>query len=436
MPFELLIAWSHLRSRRQDAGVSMIAVLSVLGVTLGVQSLIIVLSVMAGFEFDLRDKILGSNAHLVLLEYGGPVGEADVERAVTAVEGVQGVEAASPFIYTEVMLRSSYSTAGAILKGIDPVRSMDVTDVALDIKIGPNGTPVDLAEKRGIISELRTPRKAVAQDEGDDEALPGMLLGEGLADQLKVYPGDRVWVINPIGGGYGAFGMPVPSTKTFRVAGIFYTGMYEYDNKWSYVTIPDAQDFLTWKGDVTGVEARLDMERIYDAGDIAAEIEKVLSYPFFTRSWLQMNSALFSALKLEKYAMGVIIAQIITVAAVGIVTNLVVMVITRSREISILKAMGASRRAIQIVFVLEGMIVGVVGTSLGGFLGLAGCALLDRYKFPLDTNVYYLDSLPVVVEPATVVSVLVGALAVCFLATLYPAGRAARIDPADGLRYE
>ena len=432
--FELLIAWSHLRSRRQDFGVSLIAILSVLGVTLGVQMLIIVLSVMAGFEFDLRDKILGSNAHLVVLEYGGPIeGAAEV---VAKVEAVPGVEAAAPFVYTEVMLRSAYATSGGILKGIDPVRTPDVTDVAQDIKIGPRGALTTIEEKREVLATLHAPAEAVAQDVTDTEPLPGMLLGEGLADQLKVYPGDRVWVINPVGGSVGPFGIPMPTTTTFRVAGIFYTGMYEYDTKWSYVTIPDAQKFLALDGQVTGIEARVDMEQIYEVGTIAAGIEEALSYPYFTRNWLQMNAALFSALKLEKYVMGLILAQIITVAAVGIVTNLIVMVITRAREISILKAMGASRRAIQMIFVLEGVIVGVVGTCLGTGLGLAGCAVLDRYKFPLDTNVYYLDSLPVVIEPDTVVTVVVGALVTCFLATLYPAGRAASIDPVEGLRYE
>ncbi len=434
MNFPLLIAWSHLRSRRQDAGISMIAVLSVLGVTLGVQMLIIVLSVMAGFEFDLRDKILGSNAHLVVLEYGGPID--DPKGVVEKVEKVEGVVAAAPFVYTEVMLRSAYGTSGGILKGIDPLETPDVTDVAQDLKIGPQGALVSVEEKQDVLARLAKPAPAVAQDVGDTEELPGMLLGEGLAEQLKVYPGDRVWVINPIGGGVGPFGMPVPTTRTFRVAGIFYTGMYEYDTKWSYVTIPDAQAFLSLEDEVTGIEARVDTERLYEVGDISAAIEESLTYPYFTRNWLQMNAALFSALKLEKYVMGLILAQIITVAAVGIVTNLIVMVITRAREISILKAMGASRRAIQLIFVLEGVIVGVVGTCLGTALGLAGCALLDEYKFPLDTNVYYLDSLPVVVEPASVVTVVVGAFVTCFLATLYPAWRAASIDPVEGLRYE
>lgn len=434
MDFELLIAWSHLRSRRQDAGVSLIAVLSVLGVTLGVQMLIIVLSVMAGFEVDLRDKILGSSAHMVVLSYEGPL--EDAGSIVRRVEEVEGVVAASPFTYTEVMLRSSFGTSGAVLKGFDPQLTPKVTGLADDLKIGPDGALTDPAAKLDLLRKLRTPPPALAQDLGDTEPLPGLLVGEGLADTLKVFPGDRVHVINPIGSGVGPMGLPIPRVQAFRVAGIFYTGMYEYDTKWAYADNADAQQFMELGAAVTGVEVQVERERLYDVIELAAKVEEELHYPLYTRNWLTMNAALFSALKLEKYVMGLILAQIITVAAVGIVTNLVVMVITRAREISILKAMGATPGMVRAIFVLEGGIVGVVGTVFGTALGLLGCWALDRYRFPLDTNVYYLDSLPVVVEWPSVVTVVIGALTICFLATLYPASRAARLDPVEGLRYE
>ena len=434
MQFELLVAWSHLRSRRQDIGVSLIAVLSVLGITLGVQMLIIVLAVMQGFEGDLRDKILGFNAHVVLLSYEGNV--PDPAAALKIVQDTPGVEAASPFVFNEVMMRSQFATAGAILKGIDPVTTPKVTDIVSSIKTGPTGAPANLAEKQRILDTLHAPPMAIAQDVTDSESYPGILLGSELADQLKVYPGDKIYVINPLGGGVGAFGMPIAKTTTFRLAGIFHSGFYEYDTKWSYITIPDAQAFAEIGNSVTAIEVRVDEDRIYDAPTMGAEIEARLGYPYYAKNWLTVNASLFSALKLEKYVMGLILAQIITVAAVGIVTNLIVMVITRAREIAILKAIGASDRMIRTVFILEGSIVGVVGTLLGTVLGLLGCAFLDQYKFPLDTNVYYLDSLPVVVEWHNVVAVVVGSLLISFLATIYPAWRAARIDPVEGLRYE
>lgn len=434
MDFELLIALSHLRSRRQDAGISLIAVLSVGGVTVGVAVLIMVLSVMQGFEIDLRKKILGNQAHLIVLAYGGPIEEPD--EVVAKVEALEGVVSASPFTYTEVMLKSTFGVSGAILKGVDPARAAGVTDIVKDIVVGPQGEPESEEARLEILTNLHAPPVALAQDIGDTEKLPGIILGKGLAETLRVYPGDRVHVINPIGGGFGALGVPMPTTRSFRVTALVHTGMYEYDTKWSFVTLGDAQAFMQMPGEATAVEVRVEESRLWKVADIGWQVEEALQHPFFTKNWLTMNEALFRALAMEKWVMGIILAQIVTVAALGIVTNLVVMVITRGREISILKAMGATSRMIRLIFVLEGVSVGLVGTGLGVVLGLAGCEFLSRYRYPLDTNVYYLDSLPVVVVPETVAVVALGAVIICFLATLYPSGRAARLDPVDGLRYE
>ncbi len=434
MFFELVIAWSHLRSRKQDAGISLIATLSVMGVTVGVAVLIMVLSVMAGFEVDLRDKILGSNSHLVVLEFAGSMEGSDKVEA--AIEATDGVIAASPFVYTEVMIRSRYGTSGAVLKGIDPIKTPDVTDIGQDLKLGPKGKLSTDGERRELIAQLHAPPRSDSMAAEDQEQLPGIFVGEELSTLLRVFPGDRLWVINPIGGGVGPLGMPIPTTRTFRVAGVFYTGMYEYDTKWTYVALQDAQEFLSLGTRVTGVEAKLEEARLFDVQEIREDLLLKLEGPYVIKDWLTMNAALFSALKLEKYVMGLILILIVLVAALGIVTNLTVMVITRAREIAILRAMGASSRNILWIFVMEGGIVGVTGTSLGTVLGLAGCLLLDRYRFPLDTNVYYLDSLPVVVEPASVATTAVAALVICFTATLYPALRAARLAPVDGLRYE
>jgi lipoprotein-releasing system permease protein len=368
----------------------------------------------------------------VVLQLGGQF--QDYDQVAEQVAAVDGVEAAAPFVYTEVMIRSEWGTAGVVLKGIDPDKTGAVTDIQKNLKVGPAGQLDTETERREVLSKLSDPDIGIAQDHDDTDKLPGIIVGEELADSLKVYPGDRVHVINPVGGGIGPMGMPVPRVQPFRVAGVFYSGMYEYDTKWTYVTIPDAQSFLQQGAVATGIEARVVDPDAVDP--VSVQVEDALGGAFYVRHWKNLNRQLFAALKLEKYVMGLILSLIVMVASLNIVGSLILVVVTRSREISILRAMGASKGAIRLVFMLEGLIIGVIGTIVGTALGLVGCAGLDRYRFPLDTDVYYLDTLPVVVEPHTVVVVAVSAVLICFLATLYPATIAARVDPVEGLRYE
>lgn len=431
MRFALFIALSHLRGKAERV-VSALTAISMAGVTIGVMALTIVLSVMAGFETDLRDKILGSNAHVVILRYSSGIEEwpAAVEK-VQAVEGVTGV---APFIYTEMMIKSEHGNGeGIILKGIDPVLVGDVVDLRKNIVSGPEGTPEGPEAQQAILESLHNPPPGpLASDEDKAEELPGILVGEELAHSLKVFVGDVVHIINPVGRGIGPLGMPMPDVKRFRIAGIYYSGMYEYDTKWTYVAIEDAQEFLKMGEMVTGLEVTVD--DIYGVDPIAMAIEDALAYPFYTRHWQNLNRNLFDALKLEKVVMGLILSLIVAVASLNIAGMMIVLVVTRSREIAIMKAMGASNQQVRMVFMAEGLIIGLFGCVVGTTLGVAGSLLLDAYGFPLDTDVYYLDSLPVELSIPTVLVVNFGALLICFLATLYPASRAAGLEPVEGLR--
>lgn len=431
MRFALSVAISHLRGRK-NAGVSAISLVCIVGVTVGVTALIMVMAVMEGFEVDLRNKILGSNAHVVVLkQQGNFAGYRDALNKVEAVEGVSGV---APFLYTEAMIQSRFGASGVILKGIDLERTESVTDLVNNLSMGATGPLVSAEERAAVLATLRQPPEAIAQSPDDNEQLPGIIVGEQAAQHLKLFPGDRVHMINPVGGGTGPMGSPMPYVRPFRVAAIFYSGMYEYDTKWTYVAIQDLQDYLKIGDKVTGLEIRVD--DIDKSGEVLSRIEATLGPQFYANHWKKLNKSLFEALALEKLVMGLILSLIVGVASLNIVGMLILVVVTRVREISILRAMGASASKVRAIFMIEGLVVGVVGTVVGTILGLVGCAGLSRYEFPLDTDVYYLDTLPVVVQYDTVLMLGLSAISICFLATLYPATLAAKIHPVDGLRYQ
>ncbi|MBM4381321.1 MAG: ABC transporter permease, partial [Deltaproteobacteria bacterium] len=450
---EALHAWKL----RELTPTAMMTSLSVGGVGVGVMALVIVLSVMSGFELDLQKKILGTNAHAVVMKYSEDFSEyPDVAKKVAGVAGVAGV---TPFILNEVMISSEGNIAGTIIKGIDPVTIGSVSDLPSNIQPGgklewlthPEQVAARLSLKGGAALDekpARPEQPAAARDPVLDDALvqlerspgagkqavlPGVLVGRELASSLKVVVGDRVNVVSPLGGELGPQG-PMPKSRPFRVAGIFYSGMYEYDSKMVYIRLEDAQSFFGVKG-VTGLE--LKVADIDDARRISRTVLQALDgYPYRTKDWGEMNKNLFSALRLEKLVMGIILSIIVVVAAGLIVATVIMLVLEKRKEIAVLKALGVPDGGIVKIFLAEGLQIGVAGSLLGLVSGLAWCLFIERVGIKLDPEVYYIPSLPVKIEPLQTAVPVVIAILVTFLASVYPALKASRVEPVEGLKSE
>ena len=408
MRFEAFLAIRYLKAKRKQAFISVITVISVVGVMMGVMALIVVLSVMNGFREDLMGKILGVNSHLVVLSYDGAF--LDYDRVSKDTSTVEGVIAATPFIYSQVMVNSQGSVSGSVLRGIDTATAGKV--IAIDRMI-----------KRGSLQSLDTLH----------EGLPAIIMGKELSRMLAVQPGDSVTVVSPMGK-LTPVGR-VPQNRKFKVTAIFDSGMYEYDATMVYVSLKEAQDFLGLDNRATGVEVRV--TDVYKADQVGSAVSKKLGYPYWAKDWKQMNRSLVSALKLEKIAMFVILIMIVLVGALNIISTLVMVVMEKNKDVAILRAMGATQKSIMTVFMVQGVLVGVVGTVVGLASGLGLCHLLAKYKFiELPSDVYYISTLPVRVEMLDVVLVIAAALVISFLATLYPSWHASRLSPVESLRYE
>ena len=427
---EWSVAWGHLRSKKGDAALSVVSVLAILGVLLSVASMNVVVSVMTGFSDDLRDKILGANAHIVTFRYGG--GVLDYEDATRTIEEVAGVDGASPFIFGEYMIRSNWAHTGVIVKGVDPERVGRVTHVEDDLTLGLGGE-LETAEQRSeVVASLAPP--PLGLDDGGDPPLPRIIIGHELAATLQVAPGDKLQLINPVGGGVGPMGLPTPSVMAVLVTGVFNSGMYEYDTKWAYMSVRDSQDFLKMGDTVTGIEVRVaDIDGVEGTGEAMIE---ALGYPYYTRNWKELNGKLFEALEMEKWVARLLFIIVVSIAGSLIVSTLLMVVLTKGREIAILKAMGASNASVMRIFMMQGSAIGFAGTVLGTLIGLAACEGLRRYPIPISTDVYYVSTVPVVVDPNAVVSIGFAAFLTCFFLTMYPAWRASSLDPVLALRYE
>jgi len=410
MSFELFIGGRYLRSKQRQAFISLITLLSISGVTVGVMALIVVIAVMAGFEADLKSRILGVESHLVIMSHSGKI--SDYPRVLKYAESVDGVEAATPFVYTQVMLRSASGVSGAVLRGIS-------TESA--------GRVIKNLDSRNLRLHA-----ASAKTDNPRSAVPGIILGKELAKSLHVGKGDRIHLISPRGM-ISPVGL-LPAMKRFEVVDLFESGMYEFDGSLAYVRLSDAQKILRLGDAITGIEVRV--TNIDQAGKIAKEMVKNLGFPYWTRDWTQMNHNLFSALKLEKTVMFIILALIILVAAFNIASSLIMMVMQKTRDIAILKAMGATNRSIRRIFVFKGMVIGILGTIMGVILGFLLCILLETYPFiELPGDIYYITTLPVELKVLDVLMIAGAALVICFFATLYPARQASRLDPVEAIRY-
>ena len=418
MNYEWFIGLRYLKAKRKQTFVSIITVISIAGVMVGVMTLIIVLAVMNGFEKTLKQKILGTQAHLVVLK-AGQDGIDHYEEVTPKIEEVSGVVSASPFIFSQVMLSTDSGVSGVVLKGIDPNGVGKVTELATYVKAGR-------------LEDLQRP------PEGN---LPGILLGVELAKNLSISVGEPLQVISPLGT-LTPMGM-MPKMRRFQVVGLFQSGMFEYDSTLAYVSLGSAQKFLNMDARVTGIEIKTD--NIYAVQEIGRQIRRKLGLPFWTKDWMEMNRNLFSALRLEKIAMFIILVLIVLVAAFNIIATLIMVVMEKNKDIAILKSMGATSRGILKIFIIEGLVIGVVGTALGTLLGLLAAFNLETitgfvenlFAFKiLSSDVYYIDKLPSQVNPLDVVWIVMTAILISLLATLYPSWRASKLDPAEALRYE
>jgi lipoprotein-releasing system permease protein len=414
--YQVLIALRYLRAKRRQRTVSLNTFISIAGVTLGVAALIATLAVMSGFEENLREKILGTNAHVVIVDrVQRPIQGYD--ELVKTVSGLPHVVAAAPFTFNQVLLTAESNVHGVVLRGIDPATEGSVTDLERNL--------ID-----GRLADLTTPFPPPV-DKPELSPRYGIIIGKELALRLGVFMGDTLNVVSPQGT-MGPFGL-VPKLRPYQVVGIFDSGMYDYDSSFAYISIEQAQDFFQMGPAVNGIEIKVD--EIFRAAQVAAAAEAALGGQYWVRDWRDMNRNLFSALKLEKIIMFIILILIILVAAFNIIGTLTMIVIEKSREIAILKAMGATRRAVMGIFMLDGLIIGGVGIVIGIPLGYLVCWAIETF-YTLPADVYYISHIPVRIYPFDVALVAGSALLITFLATVYPSWQAGRLAPVEALRYE
>jgi lipoprotein-releasing system permease protein len=414
VPFELRVALRYLLAQRRQLFISVISTISTLGVVVGVMILLIALAILTGFQGELRSRILGAASHLSIYREGGHPFD-DYRRVVQVLDEIDGIEGATPVLYGKALVSSATGSGLVTLKGIDPALEKKVTEFGSKMLAG------DLLDL------------SVEESDGEGNHLPPIVLGDELAVQLGVFVGDTVKVTSPEGH-LSPFGM-LPRTRSFRVAGVFRLGLYNFDNSWALLDLKDAQRLIGVDDEVMYVETRV--RDLYSVETQETEARKALGTDYGSMNWKESNRSLFSAFWLEKMVTTIFISFIVGVAALNIVASEIMIVMNKTRDIAILRSMGASPRSIMSIFMLQGAIIGVAGTAVGAALGVTVSWFLDRYRVvSIPEDVYQVAYVPFKLLPSDFTLVVVAAPLICFLATLYPAFRASRLVITEALRFE
>lgn len=402
MHYQLKVGLKYIFGRRKEKFISMISFISIIGVATGVCALIIVIGVMSGFDAELRDKIIGTSSHIIVDKLGGL---DDPTWAISNISSVPGVIACAPFINTQALLADQDRLSSVVVRGIDPILESKVTDISNFLKSGT----FDLDDGNKII------------------------IGSGLAEQLSLSVGDEISLISAAKQRKKTLGKM--QENNYKISGIFSSGMYDFDTGFVFISLNNAKIFFENPILVSGISVKIN--DIYAAEKIKTKIQDKLGFPYFTRTWMDINRNLFNALKLEKTAMFVILTLIVLVAALNIVSTLIMMVMEKTKDIGILKTIGATNQSIRAIFTMVGLSIGILGTILGTVGGLTCAYLLKTYEFiKLPEDVYYISTLPVKIETVEIMWIIIAAVLISLCATFYPAYQASKLDPVEALRYE
>ena len=404
LPFELLIGLRYIKAKRKQRFISIISAISIMGVAVGVTALMIVLGVMNGFQEDIREKILGFNSHIMIQNYdSSPL--VDYQGIINSTKGLKGIVSMTPTVLGQAIVKSEMRITGVAIRGLDPDREALVSDIGRDVIEG------NIAEMKGR----------------------NVFIGTELAKSLGVGKGDSVVIVSPAGSTFGDYSTPY--MEEFAIIGLFKSGMYEYDSNFILMGLEKSSSFLGMEGGVSGLSVKI--KDIFSVDSHIREIYKSLKGEYWIRSWKMLNSNLFSALKLEKIAMFIMLALIIMVAAFNIMATLIMIVMEKNREIGILKSLGASNRSIMAIFMVQGMLTGVVGLFLGLAGGFLGGYLISKYNFiTLPGSVYYISKIPVLIEGRDVALIVLSTILLSLVSTIYPSYKASKMDPVDVIRYE